>query len=309
MRLYFESEKDWLNQKKKDVTSTEVAALFGLNLYKSRLRLWNEKAGMIEDDFEESPFSIWGQRLQIPVGLGICEDECWDGYDMTGHYFHDPDINSGASLDMKVICRDRGTGNLEIKVAESFSEKTGWTETSAPVWYEFQMQMQMHEAYKSGEPFDFSCLGTLGRRQSTRLYFREYDPELGLMIDNEIKEFWQSIKDDMPPHPDYAVDGDLLQALAKPVRIGETRNLSLDNRAIDLVTRYNENEEIAKELRNKLKKIDAEKTAMKAEIHAKMGNAESAIIGSYQVGAKMQFNDEKFVPAYEFRRLDIKKRK
>src|SRR5690606_14943811 len=104
----------------------------------------------------------------------------------------------------------RGKGNLEVKVAEFFSEDAGWTKDNVPINYEFQMQMQMHEAEKSGDAFDFSVLGALGRRQSTRLYFREYDKELGDIIDNEILEFWESVRELKPPPPDYAVDGPLL---------------------------------------------------------------------------------------------------
>lgn len=309
MLLYFDNEKDWLEARKGDVTSTEVASLFGLNPYKSRLKLWQIKAGVIPDDFEESNFSLWGKRLQVPVGMGICEDEAWEGFDLEGYYFKDVERKSGSSLDMKVICRDRGKGHLEIKVAEQFRAEDGWGENSAPIWYEFQMQDQMHEAVKSGEPFDFSCLGTLGRRQSTKLLFREYDAKLGELIDEEIAKFWQSIKEDIPPDPDYTVDGDLLAMLAIPVRMGETRNMSLDNRAVELVHQYKENELLLKALREQIKPLVAKKEATKAELHDKMGNAETAIIGDYQVSGKMQFNDEKFVPAYEFRRLDVKKRK
>jgi predicted phage-related endonuclease len=271
--------------------------------------LWHEKAGVIEDNFEESPFSLWGRRLQIPVGLGICEDEGWRGKDLTGHYFHDPEINSGSSLDMEVETADRGRGHLEIKVSEAFRAEDGWGENSAPVWYEFQMQAQLHEAFKSGQPYDFNCLGTLGRRQQTRLLFREYDSAFGEYLDNEIKGFWQSIKDGQPPPPDYSVDADLLGMLAKPVRKGEKKNMSLDNRAAELMHIYQEIDDEAAPLREKLKELGDKKSSIKAEIHEKMGNAEIAVIGDYQVGAKVQHNDEKFVPAHEFRRFDVKKRR
>lgn len=309
MLIKFDNEADWLEARKQDVTSTEAAALFGLNPYKSRLKLWHIKAGNINDDFEESPFSVWGRRLQLPVGLGICEDEGWEGFDLTGYYLRDPSINSGSSLDMRVQCRARGRGHLEIKVAEEFRESDGWGKNSAPLWYEFQMQMQMHEAHKHGDPFDFSCLGTLGRRQQTRLLFRQYDPKAGELIDNEIKEFWASIKADKPPAPDYAADGDILSLLAKPVRAGEGRNLSQDNRAVELIHEYAALEQAAKPHLEKIKEFNAKKIAIKNELHYKIGNAETAIIGDYIVSAKEQIVEEFFNPGHKMRRFDVKKRK
>lgn len=309
MILKFNTEKEWLAAKKVDVTSTEIAAMFGLNPYKSRLRLWHEKAGIVESDFEESPFSLWGKRLQNAVGMGICEDEGWIGHDLTLFYITEPDLRAGTSLDMKVETADRGTGHLEIKTAESFDEAEGWGKNSAPIWYEFQMQMQLHMDFKNNKEFNFNCLGTLGRRQHINLIFREYDADLGAFIDEEIKEFWKSIKEDRPPEPDYSVDADLLAMIAKPVRKGEKRNMSLDNRAIELMHIYQEIEDEAAPVKEKLKEIMEKKNSIKAEIHEKMGNAEIAIIGDYQVSAKVQFNEERFVPAHEFRRFDVKKRR
>lgn len=311
MRLFFQNEAEWLDARKEDVTSTDVAALFGLSPHKSRYRLWAEKSGLCDPDFEENNLTRWGRRLQIPVGLGICEDESWMGYDLTGVYMRHPDpaIAFGSSYDMRAECRDRGKICLEIKVAESFSEDLGWTKTAAPMAYEFQVQAQMHAAAVNGEPFDLGCIGTLGRRQSTRLYFREYDPELGSMIDTEVSEFWKSVREGIPPAPDYSLDGEILQRLSKAVRAGEGCNLSLNNRAMELIHAWQALDEKAQPIRKELSCIDAEKLSIKNELHVMMGNAETAIIGDFIVSAKEQRSEEKFINEFSFRRFDVKKRK
>lgn len=309
MLLKFNTEKEWLEGRKQDVTSTDVSALFGLHPYKSRLRLWMEKAGELESDFVENNFTKWGRRLQIPVGMGICEDEGWDGYDLTGYYYRDPILRSGASLDIKAVCRDHGVGNLEVKIAESFDEDMGWFKDKAPMMYEFQVQSQLHEAAKNGTPFDWAAIAAFGKRQTTRIYFRTYDKDLGALIDEELRIFWASIAANEPPPADYAVDGPLLERLARPVRLGEAVNLSLDNRAMELVSQYEAYEKDAKLLRQGLDSVTKEKDAIKAEIHEKMGNAETAIIGNFQVGGRQQIVEDRFNPAYSYRRFDFKRLK
>ena len=309
MRYFFDKEKDWLAARKPDVTSVDVAAIFGLHPYKSRYQLWAEKSGLSEVEFEENTFTRWGRRLQIPVGQGICEDEGWMGYDLSGVYMRHPALALGCSYDLEAHCRDRGKIDLEIKIAESFSEELGWTKKTVPMMYEFQIQLQLHMAAVNAEPFDLGCIGTLGRRQATRLYFREYDAGLGAMIDEEVHAFWQSVKDGTPPPPDFSLDGALLEKLAKPVRMGEACNLSLNNRAVDLVCSWKALDDEAKPMRDKMAEIDAQKKSIKAEVHAMMGDAETAIIGDFIVSAKTQTSEEKFINEFSFRRFDIKKRK
>lgn len=175
--------------------------------------------------------------------------------------------------------------------------------------YEFQIQAQLHLDAVNEKLFDIGCIGTLGRRQSSRLYFREYDADLGAWIDEETEKFWRSVADGQEPAPDFKMDGPLLERLARAVRIGESCNLSLNNRAVDLIQTWKSLDDSAKEPRGKLTEIEQQKQSIKAEIHAMMGVAESAIIGDFIVSAKEQTVEEKFVNEYSFRRFDVKQRK
>lgn len=310
MLLKFTNETEWLAARKQDVTSTDVAALFGLHPYKSRLRLWLEKAGEIEpDNLDDNPFAKWGRRLQIPVAMGICEDEGWEGFDLTGYYYRDEKFKFGASLDVKAICPNRGTGNLEVKVAESFTEDMGWFPDKAPIQYEFQIQAQLHLAAVNGTPFDWSAIATLGRRQQVRIYERAYDPELGAMMDAEVAGFWASIARGEQPQPDYRADGDLLQRMAKPVRAGEMKNLSLNNRAMELASQYRLMNDNVQMLKKEMAPCLAQIDAIKNELWDIAGDAETVIIGDHQFGMKKQIVEESWRTEYDFRRFDMKKLK
>lgn len=318
--LKFESEREWLQAKKQDVTSTEVAALFGLHPYLSRLKLWHRKNGtdpLEEDDIDAMDDNVYaelGRLLQNPVGQYICKKNGWDGYDLTGYYYRDEELKLACSLDLEA--RDRAAKRIlmEIKIAEEFRAEDGWTADATPLQYEFQVHTQFHLDHKfhaqhGTKAFDEGIIGTLGRRQKIRQYPRVYVPDTGKMIEDEVFSFWESIKAGNPPPADYAADAELLAKLAKPVRMGEGCNLSLNNRAMEVMGRWGTIEAEAKPIREKLKELEREKDAIKAEIHATMGDAETAIIGEYIVSAKKQTVEEKVVHEYDFRRFDVKKRK
>lgn len=309
MLIKFTSEKEWLEARARDITSTDIAALFGLSPHKSRLRLWQEKAGYLDPEFEENQFTIWGKRLQVPVAMGICEDEGWAGEDLTGTYSTFPDLRLGSSYDVLVKCSTRGKGHLEVKVAEEFREEDGWTKERAPLTHEFQMANQLHCAAKDEQGLKFNCLGILGRRQRIRLYFREYDRELGQMIDHEVSSFWASITADIPPKPDYSVDADILEKLRKPLRSGDVINLTGNNRAHDLIQTWFERSAARKALIDQIKPLEKDMKTIEAELHDIMGRNEIAIIGDYQIRAKVQVNEERIQHETSFRRFDPSKRR
>lgn len=309
MLLKFNTESEWLEARKSDITSTEIAALFGLHPYKSRLALYYEKTGELESDFEDNDLTKWGRRFQIPVAMGICEDNGWEGFDLTGYYFRDEKCKTGASLDVKAVCPKRGTGVMEVKIAESFSEDMGWTKTSAPTHYEFQLQSQMNEAAKNGTPFDWGVIATLGRRQYTRLYMREYDPELGAIMDNEAEVFWESVRTRTPPKPDYTVDLKLIERFIKNIRSGDIINLSNDNRACTLVDEYYILREEKRNLQRQADKIGESMEAIQAELLEKIGRNEKAKIGEFIINTKEIIVEDKVVYGHKRRSFTVSKPK
>jgi len=309
MLLKFSNEVEWLEARKADVTSSELAALFGLHPHKSRLRLWHEKRGTIESDFEESNLTKWGRRLQIPVGVGICDDEGWTAEDLTGLYSRDPVRRLGASFDIKAIPYDLPPGILEVKVAEKFTEDNGWTKESAPLYYEFQLMGQLHLIRQDDPTIAWGAIGTLGARQATRLYRREYDAAVGALIDEEAASFWDSIERNVEPKPDYTVDSEILEKLRKPLRAGDVVTLTGNNRAHELIEEWQKNDLARKELLSQIEPLDAANAAIKTELHSIIGRNEKAIIGDYQVSARMQVVEEFINYGSSWRRFDVSKRR
>lgn len=303
----FTTEKEWLEARMRDITSTELAALMGMSEYKTRLKLWMIKSGKMEDDFEESAPSIWGNRLQNAVGRGIGEDNGWECFDLTGYYLRDEESRIGASMDMRVICPQRGPGLLEVKTTGYFQEENGWEKTRAPIDYEFQLQGQVNLAIQEGQEIGWGCIGALDGRKSTRLYHRIPDAPLWALIKEEVAKFWHSIKIDEPPAPDYAADGELIRLMQGSVNVGQNISLTGNNRAHELIEQYNTFIESTAQPTAWNKKAFAEAEKIKNEIHHLMGKAEIALIGDYRIAARETVIDERLQNSYSYRRFDVKK--
>jgi len=309
MLLKFETESEWLEARARNINSTEIAALFDLSEYKSRLRLWHEKAGNVEPDFSDNQHTRWGRRLQNAVGAGLCEDHGWQGEDLTLFYLQDDKLRLGASMDIKAICRDRGEGLLEVKTTGVFSEELGWYPDKAPIDYEFQIQGQLDLAIREGLPIQWGAIGALDGRKNSRIYERKHDSRLGDLVQEEVAKFWHSVEANEPPPPDYLADAEILEILRPAVREGESVNLSREERAVNLINRYAVIKDRLAEQAEKQKESIDEMTAIKNEILDLIGNAERAIIDEYSISARLQEVDDRLVPGYSFRRFDVKKLK
>jgi len=83
VKIYkFETEDQWLEARKQDVTATDISAMLGLSKFKSRFALWHEKkSGIVANEFVENERTKWGKRLQNVIAKGVCEDQGWEGED------------------------------------------------------------------------------------------------------------------------------------------------------------------------------------------------------------------------------------
>ena len=104
-----ESEQHWLDLRTQDLTSTDVAALFGLSPYKTLFELWHEKNSGAIVRLTENDRMRWGRRLEATVAQGILEDMDWCGREMK-EYVRLPEHRIGASFDWRVHTAQDATG-------------------------------------------------------------------------------------------------------------------------------------------------------------------------------------------------------
>jgi len=77
-RIEIENEKQWLAERAKDVTSTEVSALFGLSPYLTEFELFHQKRDGVTVKFEPNERMKWGNRLESAIAHGAAEDMGWN---------------------------------------------------------------------------------------------------------------------------------------------------------------------------------------------------------------------------------------
>lgn len=307
--IKYESEAEWLEGRSGDLTSTEVASLFGISPHRSRYKLWMEKAVKVSGYVEDNQHMRWGRRLQLPIAAGISADNNWSCLDLTLYYLKHPTLKLGASMDHKVICDKLGAGLMEIKSTGYFQEEKGWTKESAPLEYEVQLQTQLHLARINGSPFDFGVIAALDGRKNTRIYFIDYDPAFGEALERETAAFWKSIEENCPPEPDYVTDEEIIHSLIPKPRAGEGKNLSENPEAVRIMQEWQGYENRLARIKPRIKALEDGKTACKNKILTMIGNAQFVTIGKIQINTTETETEDTIRYSTKTRRFSVRKLK
>lgn len=260
------SEKQWLTERAKDITSTEVSALFGISPYTTLFETWHRHHGNLAVKFDPTERTIWGSRLETSIAKGIAEDEGWKIRRMN-EYIRDPKKKIGASFDFSI---ETITGLLEIKNVDALIFREGWIQTEdgleAPPHIEMQVQ---HQLAVSGRPCAY--IGALIGGNTIKLIKREPDPRVINAIYKKTEAFWNSIEDGKEPTPDFSKDYETIRALHSQVEAGKVLSLMNDETEFTpLMIEYQNLKASEKELEEKLK-------AVKAQIIMKSGNYEKIV--------------------------------
>ena len=201
---------EWLRLRAEDITSTDVAALFGVSPYKSHFQLWHEKRDKVIVSIEENERMWVGARIEPAIALMAAERYGWKMMNLT-HYGRIVGEGIGSSFD---YARDMGDNELaeavEIKNVDGmrFYEtwiKRGKDDYEAPPHIEFQLQHQMLIlGVKRGW-----IVALVGGNELIRIE-READPKVQEAIIGAVRAFWASIKEGKEPPVDWNRDASFL---------------------------------------------------------------------------------------------------
>lgn len=253
--LKFSSREEWLGKRNKDVTATEVSALFGVSPYMSSYKLWLNKKNDIIEHVEETDRMKWGLRLEDAIATGIRHDLGMGGTKVD-RYYRDSELRAGASPDWQLIGNDNKIHVLEIKNVDGFAFKRGWKilddgNVFAPFHIELQLQQQMMLM-----GCDSGYIGALVGGNDVRILQRTINHDLVEAIKKKITNFWASIEANEPPPIDYGVDYDLIMDIARESDRGEPISASL--RVGELVTEYARLKAVADDAEKQIKAIRGE---------------------------------------------------
>jgi len=268
-------KQHWLHLRTNDITSTEVAALFGISPYTTEYELWHRKRNRDRGEIEANERMVWGNRLETAIADGVAEDLGIDVEPMK-QYISIPKLRIGSSFDFRIL--DDPEGILEVKNVDSLVFRDQWLDDDgnpeAPPHIELQFQ---HELLVSGARWGYIAALVGGNRVVT--IKREADDAIHRAIVAKCDAFWKSIESGTEPTPDYGRDVDTIARLYGHAEPGKLYDGKGDERIAGLCREYYEAGQAEKSAK-------ARKDAAKAELLTIIGNAEKCLtdLGSISAG-------------------------
>jgi len=271
-------EKEWLELRANDITSTEIGALFGLSPYVTEYELWYRKKNQTVIEFEENERMKWGTILQDAIAEGIAKEQKWEVRRMT-EYIRGSDLRIGASFDFDAI-RSVDVGKdvpankpysflLEIKNVDGLIFKQQWHEDDAgdleaPLHIEIQVQ---HQLLCSGRQLAY--IGVLVGGNKLYLLRRERNNKVLIKIREKAIAFWKSIEENKPPEPNFQVDSEFIASLYGYAEPGSFKDLTEDQDIKEMAVTY-------QAAGIEIKQRQLVKDEMKARMLKIIGDAEKA---------------------------------
>lgn len=310
--IAIESQEQWLQQRAKDVTSTEVSALYGLSPYLTEFELFHNKRDNVVVRLEPNERMRWGNRLEAAIAHGAAEDQGWD-ISKLNVYMRDMDARIGSSFDFQINSKSDGPGILEIKNVDGLQYRRAWIDDGAgnieaPEHIELQIQHQMEI---SG--YEWTALVALVGGNEQKIVLRNRDREIGADIRQRVKAFWEQVQNNTAPSPDYSADAEFI--IKKLHADADANLIAQSDASLDqLIEQY-------AYLTRMIKEQDTLKDATKAQILERIGMASKVVsplgtiscgvtkdslgtlitpdmLGTY-VGARKGFRNFRFTPKKE----------
>lgn len=290
----YSTEAEWLSLREKDVTSTEVAALFDAGAYagsRTMYELYHKKTGQIQaPEFIANDRVKWGSRLESAIAYGVAED-FGVVVEPFKNYMRICEVRLGASFDFRIVglaegftgdesvrnmFREHGIGNLEVKNLDSLQFRRNWIEDGETIEATPQIELQI-QAQMEVADLGWSLIAPLVGGNTPKVVIRQRDLEVGEMIRAKAEELWVRIAAGNAPQPDFEKDAEVISKLYVNNN-GLEVDLSDNNHLIALCAEH----EAAK-----TQKLEAEKRqkAAKAEILTIVEHAKTAYAGAFKIGA------------------------
>jgi len=271
-----ENEAHWLRLRTYDLTSTDVAALFGLSPYLTHFELWHRKKGNVEGTFQANQRMTWGNRLEGAIARGVADDQGWQVEPMK-QYHRLSQLRLGSSFDFRFKDSMGSDGILEIKNVDWLAFRDQWqTENDgveAPAHIEVQVQ---HQMLVSG--MRRAAIAALVGGNDVCMLEREADDDVQRAITAKAADFWASIDEGREPLPDYAQDYDTLAKLHSHAEPGKFRDARDDQDLAGLCASYHD-------LGKQEKAIKESRRALKSQILVAAGDNEKLLVDGFTVGA------------------------
>ena len=275
--IEIQNQHQWLTERAKDVTSTEVSALFGLSPYLTEFELFHQKRDAVVVKFEPNERMKWGNRLESAIAQGAAEDMGWNIAKLNV-YMRDQAARIGSSFDFEIKSSANGPGILEVKNVDWVQYQKNWIDDGAgnieaPEHIELQVQHQMEVA-----GYEWCAIVALVGGNEQKIVLRNRDRDIGKSIREKTGEFWNRVLQNQAPSADYTRDAEYI---IKQLRRDSIEGLvaEADAELEDMIKQF----EFVRKEASDLEKI---KEQRRAEILERIGHASKVItsFGSLSTG-------------------------
>lgn len=280
------NDDHWHEMRAADLTSTDMAALFGMSPYATKYEVWHRKRGVLVAPSFDNDRMRWGRRLESAIAHGIAEDRGWKVKPLKA-YARDAAHRMGASFDFEIVDHKNGPGILEIKNVDGLAYKRSWSETEAPGHIEIQFQHQLTVMESLG--YRWGAIAALVGGNSPVILERRLDAEVAMALRSEATNFWRTIEAGEAPPPVMPEDAAMVIRMHQFAEPGTLADLRGNEAAAQLARAYNEAAQ-----RERLAKDDKE--SAKAELLELLGTSERALADGFTISAGMVGPAE--IPAY-----------
>lgn len=278
--IHHDTEADWLAARRRDVTSTESAALFGMSPYLTTFELWHAKRSGSERPFQVNDRMRWGNRLEAAIAQGIADEKGWQIAPMKS-YMRLPDERIGSSFDFVILNHPSGKpAHLEIKNVDGLTFRQIWLRDDAefpeaPEHIEMQVQ---HQMMVSG--FELSYIGALVGGNESFVIERQREDAVIAAMRAKIAQFWKSVDDGQEPAPVMPEDAAAVIRLNQYAEPDKIFNAANNAEIASLIAEY-------RQAGNEEKDAAERKKVAQASLYALIGDAEKVIGDGWTMSASM----------------------
>lgn len=262
---------EFLARRKKGLGGSDIAIVMGLSKYKTPMQLWQEKAGIVEDDFTDSEPAYWGNQLEDLVAKEYAKRTGNKVQRVNAQLKHPEHDWMLGNIDRAVVegatkarvnkdgRLNGAAGILECKTASAYLAGM-WDGESAPVQYVAQCQWYMAITGAA-----WTDLAVLIGGQQFKIIRIEADAEIQQALIDAGKTFWlDCVQANVPPAPQTGAE--VIQLYPQSMADSVLASYSLEQAVIRL-----------KELNEKIKTLETEQDACKTEIQLALADKDTLV--------------------------------
>jgi len=281
----------WLLTRGRDVTASQIGALFDCHEYCSRLELYHQKRRTARPTGGTGETSAMRRgRLFEQVAVDMIREDHPDWtihYNAASHtYYRDPRYRIGGTPDLIVEAPGRGQGVIQIKTVGAVTFREKWTdedgEIEPPLWIFLQAEL---ERYLTGGDFAMVAPLVVDEWFDARLPLIDVPDTPGLIDAMKARsvEFWDQVDQGIEPPADYDRDGPLMDRIFPDADPEHEVDATSDERVERLLRERGNAQKVRRLAVKEIERIDA-------EIKHLMGEAVVMHVGQ---GRKVQWRNER----------------